>query len=90
MGPSQSVTDLLWSVDMPSLVTQLPLAEGSSPGKGPCDSQQNVARWGEVGWRGGHTGDIKAMVFPVVMSGCESWTVKRAERQRIDAFELWC
>ena len=30
------------------------------------------------------------MVFPVVMDGCESWTVKRAERQRIDAFELWC
>ena len=30
------------------------------------------------------------MVFPVVMHGCESWTVKKAERQRIDAFELWC
>ena len=33
---------------------------------------------------------VKAMVFPVVMYGCESWTVKNAERQRIDAFELWC
>ena len=33
---------------------------------------------------------VKAMVFPVVMYRCESWTVKRAERQRIDAFELWC
>ena len=33
---------------------------------------------------------VKAMVFPVVTYGCESWTVKRAERQRIDAFELWC
>ena len=33
---------------------------------------------------------VKAMVFPVVMYGCESWTVKRAEHQRIDAFELWC
>ena len=33
---------------------------------------------------------IKAMVFPVVMYGCESWTIKKAERQRIDAFELWC
>ena len=33
---------------------------------------------------------IKAMVFPIVMYGCESWTVKKAERQRIDAFELWC
>ena len=32
----------------------------------------------------------KAMVFPVVMYGCESWTVKKAERQRINAFELWC
>ena len=33
---------------------------------------------------------IKALVFPVVMYGCESWTVKKAERRRIDAFELWC
>ena len=33
---------------------------------------------------------VKAMVFPVVMYGCESWTTKKAERQRIDAFELWC
>ena len=32
----------------------------------------------------------KAMVFPVVVYGCESWTMKKAERQRIDAFELWC
>ena len=33
---------------------------------------------------------VKAMVFPVVMYGCESWTVKKVEHQRIDAFELWC
>ena len=33
---------------------------------------------------------VKAMVFPVVMYGCESWTINKAERQRIDAFELWC
>ena len=33
---------------------------------------------------------VKAMVFPVVMYGCESWTIKRAEHRRIDAFELWC
>ena len=33
---------------------------------------------------------VKAMVFPVVMYGCESWTIKKAEGQRIDAFELWC
>ena len=33
---------------------------------------------------------VKAMVFPVVMYGCESWAIKKAERQRIDAFELWC
>ena len=33
---------------------------------------------------------VKAMVFPVVMYGCESWTMKKAERQRIEAFELWC
>ena len=35
-------------------------------------------------------GLVKAMVFPVVMYGCESWTVKKAERRRIDAFVLWC
>ena len=33
---------------------------------------------------------VRAMVFPMVMYGCESWTVKKAERRRIDAFELWC
>ena len=33
---------------------------------------------------------VKAMVFPVVMYGCESWTIKKVECQRIDAFELWC
>ena len=33
---------------------------------------------------------VKAVVFPVVMYGCKSWTIKKAERQRIDAFELWC
>ena len=33
---------------------------------------------------------VKAMVFSVVMDGCESWTIKKAERRRIDAFELWC
>ena len=33
---------------------------------------------------------VKAMVFPVVMYGCESWTIKKVELQRIDAFELWC
>ena len=33
---------------------------------------------------------VKAVVFPIVMYGCENWTIKKAERQRIDAFELWC
>ena len=33
---------------------------------------------------------VKSMIFPVVMYGCESWTVKKAEHRRIDAFELWC
>ena len=35
-------------------------------------------------------GLVKAMVFPIVVYGCESWTIKKAEHQRIDAFELWC
>ena len=33
---------------------------------------------------------VKAFIFPVVMYGCENWTIKKAERQRLDAFELWC
>ena len=33
---------------------------------------------------------VKAMIFPVVMHGCESWTIKKAEHQRVDAFDLWC
>ena len=37
-----------------------------------------------------HIHIVKAMVFPVVMYGCESWTIKKAECQKIDAFELWC
>ena len=37
-----------------------------------------------------HVHIVKAMVFPIVMYGCESWTIKKAECQRIDAFELWC
>ena len=54
----------------------------------------------ERGWRAGYSELcldyvtkvrlVKAMVFPVVMYGCESWTVKKAEHRRIDAFELWC
>ena len=43
-----------------------------------------------VFWMGLFIRLVKAMVFPVVMYGCESWTLKRAECQRIDAFELWC
>ena len=37
-----------------------------------------------------NVGLVKAMVFPVVMYGCESWTIKKVENQRIDAFKLWC
>ena len=49
----------------------------------------SILKSGDITWPTKvHLG--KAMVFPVVMYGCESWTVKKAERQRIDAFELWC
>ena len=40
--------------------------------------------------KAGKTIAVKAMVFPIVMYGCESWTIKKAECRRIDAFELWC
>ena len=46
-------------------------------------------RWDEV-QEGGNICIPKAMVFPVVTYGCESWTIKKAEHRRIDAFELWC
>ena len=45
-------------------------------------NQYGVSFWGDV--------DVKAMVFPVVMYGCESWTITKAECLKIDAFELWC
>ena len=45
-------------------------------------NQYGVSFWGDV--------DVKAMVFPVVMYGCESWTIQKAECLKIDAFELWC
>ena len=61
-----------------------------------CPPAPQFYRWGnrviEVTWfTQGHTARlVKAMVFPAVMYGCESWTIKKAEPWRIDAFELWC
>ena len=49
-----------------------------------------VARFFLLGTKARILGLIKAIVFPVVMYGCERWTIKKAECQRIDAFELWC
>ena len=49
-----------------------------------------AAKDGEVLYSQQRVHLVKAMVFPVVMYGCESWTIKKAERRRIDAFELWC
>ena len=50
--------------------------------------RQHVKKWKHQFSNKGNL--VKAMVFPVVMYGCESWTIKKAEHQRIDAFELWC
>ena len=49
-----------------------------------------MANYTIVDWRPHDIWVAKAMVFPVVMYGCESWAVKKTEHQRIDAFELWC
>ena len=54
------------------------------------DSQWEFAVWLRKLKQGFCINLVKAMVFPVVMYGCESWTVKKAEHRRIDAFELWC
>ena len=50
---------------------------------GVTKSRTQLSHWSELTW-------VKAMVFPVVMYGCESWTIKKAELWRIDAFQLWC
>ena len=50
--------------------------------------QAKVLEWGAIAFSKVHL--VKAIIFPVVMCGCESWTIKKAECQRIDAFELWC
>ena len=54
------------------------------------DSQWEFAVWLRKLKQGFCINLVKSMVFPVVMYGCESWTVKKAEHRRIDAFELWC
>ena len=60
---------------------------GGASGKGfPCQCGRHK-QWGFDPWI---TCLVKAVVFPVVMYGCESWTIKKAEHRRIDAFELWC
>ena len=56
----------------------------------PLDCQGNVSTCEFGGVINSQVHLVKAMVFPVVMYGCESWTIKKAECQRIDAFELWC
>ena len=54
-----------------------------------CDDKHSVLKCGDI-ILPTKVHLVKAMVFPVVMYGCESWTIKKAEHQRIDAFELWC
>ena len=61
----------------------------------PHRKREGTGYWGTTSRLCYNTGKakarlVKAMVFPVVMDGCESWTAKKAESQRIDAFELWC
>ena len=60
-----------------------------TPWKESYDHQDSIFKSRDISWPT-KVCLVKAMVFPVVMYGCESWTVKKAERQRIDAFELWC
>ena len=59
----------------------------------PCNNSYDKPRW-HIKKQRHHLADkvciVKTMVFPVVMYGCESWTMKKAEHQRIDAFQLWC
>ena len=62
-------------------------AQGVGDGQG---SLANCCPWGHKELDTTERLSMKAVVFPVVMYGCESWTVKKAEHRRIDAFELWC
>ena len=60
-----------------------------TPWKKSCDNLDSILKSRDITLpRKVHV--VKAMVFPVVMYGCESWTIKKAEHRRIDAFELWC
>ena len=57
-------------------------------GRKTMTNLDSILKSRDITWTKVHL--VKAMVFPVVMYGCESWTIKKAEHRRIDAFELWC
>ena len=61
-----------------------------APCKKSCDNLESILKSRDITLPVCQVCLVKAVVFPVVMYGCESWTIKKAERQRIDAFELWC
>ena len=80
---------------MNSLKMIEPIHEGFPGGSDSKESTCNAGDQGLIPGSGRFPGEgngypVKTTIFPVVMYGCESWTIKRAEHQRIDAFELWC
>ena len=96
----------LWEIDVETVETVSDFILGGSKITADCDCSHEIKRRLLLGRKVMANLDIilksrditfptkvclvKAMVFPVVMYGCESWTVKKAERRRIDAFERWC
>ena len=95
-----------WQIDGKTVETVSDFILGGSKITGNCDCSHEIKRHLLLGWKAMTNLDsilksrditlltkvyiVKAMVFLVVMYGCESWTIKKAEHQRIDAFELWC
>ena len=85
-----------WEIDRETVETVVDFILGGSKITADCDCSHEIKRRSLLGRKVMINLDsifirlVKAMVFPVVMYGCESWTVKKAECPRIDAFELWC
>ena len=85
----ETVRDIIfWGSKMLQMVTAAMKLKGLLLGRKVMTNLNNILKNRDYFANKVHL--VKAMVFPVVMYGCESWTIKKAECQRIDAFEMWC
>ena len=85
----QWLTLFFWAPKSLQMVTAAMILKDIVPWKESCDQPRQLIKK-QRHYFAKKICLVKSIVFPVVMYGCESWTVKKAERRRIDAFELWC